>query len=186
MLPGSELHKENHPWETRIPGLVVELQIWSSNPIIGRGFGCQNVLAERYAPGMASQLGFRHNVWTAALAEGGLPLLAAYLIPCVLSVVVGWRMVRAQTDRATVMIGAMAAINGMMAFMYASVTMYLNLQRAAVAVGLICGVMLRARQMQLAMLREYDGYLDAPEYDAEGHLLLPGDDLSPAHAGSRF
>jgi hypothetical protein len=184
-LPGSDLHKENHPWETRVPGLLIELRIWLTSPIIGRGFGCQNVLVEHYAPG-AQDAGFRHNGWTGSLAEGGLPLFFGFLLPCVVSMVVGRRMVRAQTDRTTVMIGAIAAINGVMVFLYTSVTMYVTLQRAAIPFGLICGLLLRARQMQLAMVREYDGYLDAPAYDAEGHLLLPDGDLSPAYAGPRF
>jgi hypothetical protein len=187
MLPGTELRKENHAWDTRVPGLVIELRIWLTSPIVGRGFGCQNVLVEHFAPGAPPDAGFRHNVWTAALAEGGLPLFAGYLLPCVFAVVIGRRMVRARTDRTTVMIGAIAAINGVMNFMYASVTMHLNLQRAAIPFGLICGLLLRARQMQVAMVREYDGYLDAPAYDAEGHpLLLPDGDLSPAYAAPRF
>ena len=156
-----------------------------TSPIVGRGFASQLVLADHYGEG-ARDAGFRHNGWTGSLAEGGLPLFLGYLVPCVFCVVIGRRMVREQTDRATVMIGTIAAINGLMSFLYTSVTMYIALQRAAIPFGIICGLLLRARQMQLAMLREYDGYLDAPAYDAEGHLLLPDGDLTPAYAGPRF
>jgi hypothetical protein len=112
MIPGVDVGHENRPWETRIPGIVAELQMWMTSPVFGRGFGCQNVLAERYVNGT---IGFRHNVWTAGLAEGGLPLLAGYLMPCVFSIVIGWRMVKERWDRVTVMIGAIAAMNGLLA-----------------------------------------------------------------------
>jgi hypothetical protein len=67
-------------------------------------------------------------------------------------------MVRAQTDRTTVMIGAIGALHGVMCLLYCTVTMYLNQQRPAIPLGLICGLLLRVRQIQSAVAEEYAGY----------------------------
>jgi hypothetical protein len=156
-LPNSEIRKENRPWETRLPGTVLELQMWVTSPVFGHGFGSQAAMKKEDA---AAGVAFRHNVWTAALAEGGLPLFVGYLLPCVLCLVVGWRLVRAQSDHATVMIGAIAAMHGLICLIYCTTTMYLNQQRPAIPLGLICGLLLRVRQIQLAVAEEYAGYID--------------------------
>jgi hypothetical protein len=171
-LPDTDIgRKENRPWETRMPGIVAELKIWLSSPILGRGFGSQEVLARD----VAAAYSFRHNVWTASLAEGGLPLFLGYVLPCVLCVVVGGRMVRDRFDRATFLVGAIAALHGVMMIMYCSTTMAVNQQRPAIPLGLICGLVLRTRQIQQAMLREYAGYLpDVPAGEDGVSSPIPG------------
>jgi hypothetical protein len=159
-LPNEDIGaKENRPWETRMPGIVAELKIWLSSPITGRGFGSQEVLKRD----LVAIGAFRHNVWTSSLAEGGLPLFLGYALPCVLCVVVGGRMVRDRFDRATFLVGAIGALHGVMTIVYCSSTMYINQQRAAVPLGLICGLLLRVRQIELAVAAEYAGYEDAGE-----------------------
>ena len=166
MLPGVEETRDNKAWDTRLPGLFTELKIWSENPLMGGGFGIQGI-RERQAGGAIGG-GYRHNVWTSSLAEGGLPLFLGYLLPCVLCVMVGRRLVANQMDRGTVMLGAIAALHGFMSFVLASTTMSINLQRPAIPLGLICGLLLRTRDMQLAITRSYAGYIDAGDGD-----LLP-------------
>jgi O-antigen ligase len=114
-------------------------------------------------------MGYRHNVWTSALAEGGLPLFMGYLVTCLLLVVVGKRLVRARMDQGTVMMGAIASLHGFMSIVFAAATMTFNQQRPAIPLGLICGLLLRTRDMQLAVARSYEGYLDAEE----GEFILP-------------
>jgi len=169
MVPGVEELKDNRPWDTRLPGIFAELNMWMHSPLIGNGFAYQ--VAETKRRGSEDE-GFRHNVWTSSLAEAGLPLFLGYLLPCVLCVVVGKRLVNERMDRATVMIGAIAALHGFMAFLYASMTLSINQQRPAMPLGVILGLVLRTRDMQLAAKREYEGYLDFSAQDQEGHLPL--------------
>lgn len=166
MLPGTEVAKENKPWETRLPGATRELQIWMGSPLIGGGFGVQ-MATERQTGDNAGE-GYRHNVWTAALAEGGLPLFLGYLLTCLFCLVIGNRLVAERMDQATVMMGAVAALHGFMSIVLGAATMLFNQQRPAIALGLICGLLLRTRDMQLAVARSYDGYLEA---EPAGFLL---------------
>ncbi|HEY7120318.1 MAG TPA: O-antigen ligase family protein, partial [Tepidisphaeraceae bacterium] len=168
ILPNTDLgRKENHAWDTRLPGIMYEMRMWISSPLFGRGFGSQEVMAKRDPEGA---MGFRHNVWTSSLAEGGLPLFLGFLFPCVASVVVGWRMAKGGADRTTVMIGAIGALEGVLCFVYASCTMSINVQRPAIPLGLICGLLLRTRQIQAAVAQEYAGYLDPYEDPAAAFL----------------
>jgi hypothetical protein len=92
-----------------------------------------------------------------------LPLFLGYLLPCVLCVLVGRRMVRERFDQVTVMIGAIAALHGVMTLVYSSTTMYINQQRPALPLGLICGLLLRVRQIERAVAEEYAGYVEVGE-----------------------
>jgi hypothetical protein len=183
ILPSSEVRKENHAWDTRLPGIQVELSMWLGSPILGRGFGSQDVLGKNTI-GAGS---FRHNVWTSSLAEGGLPLFVGYALPCVLCVVVGRRLVRDRFDKVTVMIGAIAALHGVLTILYASTTMSINMQRPAISLGLICGLLLRTREIQHAVVREYVGYLPDLVDEADGAGAWAGDAvpgaLPLAHGG---
>jgi hypothetical protein len=168
MNPWVEETRDNRAWETRLPGVFVELKIWLGSPLIGSGFGVQTLMSGR---GEDLGVGYRHNVWTASLAEGGIPLFLGYLLPCVLCVVVGRRMVRDRMDQATVMAGAIGAAHGVLCLILATATMSINTQRQAIALGLITGLVLRVRDMQLATLRSYDGYAETSE--EAGEFVLP-------------
>lgn len=159
MLPGVEESKDNKPWETRIPGLTRELGIWTGNPLTGGGFGIQ-LATEKQTTGI-SGIGYRHNVWTSALAEGGLPMFLGYFITCWLCLRIGIKLVRLRMDRATVMMGAFAAIHGFISILYAGMTMTFNQQGPAIGLGIVCGLLLRTRDMQLAVTRSYEGYLES-------------------------
>jgi len=167
MLPGVEERKDNKPWETRLPGLTRELEIWTGNPLTGGGFGIQ-LATEKQSTGI-NGTGYRHNVWTAALAEGGLPLFLGYFITCWVCVSLGNKLVRLRMDQATVMVGAFAAIHGFVSIIYAGMTMTFNQQRPAIGLGLVCGLLLRTWDMQSAVVRSYEGYTDAED----GAMILP-------------
>jgi hypothetical protein len=160
--------KDNRAWDTRLPGAIVEIRLWLQSPLIGNGFGFQNFMT---AKGEHFGVGYRHNVWTASLAEGGVPLFLGYLLPCVLCVVVGKRLVNDRMDRATVMVGVIGATQGVYSLLMATATMSINTQRQAIALGMITGLVLRVRDMQLATLRSYDGYAETSE--EAGEFVLP-------------
>jgi hypothetical protein len=152
---------------TRLPGILAELKVWSESPLIGQGFA----ISSRVEAEEGGELGMNHNVWTSALAQYGPVGFFAFAVPIVGTIVVGRRMVRAQTDVHMAVFGALAAIMGAMAFIWASLSLSINQQRLGMLVGLMFGMAFRCRAMQLTLERqhalwEYDSnYNDDPQYD---------------------
>jgi hypothetical protein len=146
---------------TRLPGILAELRVWSESPLIGKGFA----IASRVEAEAGAELGMNHNVWTSALAQCGPIGLAAYLVPIWGSIIVGYRLWRDQTERYMSLLGAMASITGVIAFLWATLSLSINQQRPAMLIGLMFGLVFRCRAMEQTILheRQYDGYLDYPE-----------------------
>jgi len=145
ILPETTVRHENKPWDTRLPGVFRELELWSGNPIMGRGFGIQDVDARTHVI-----QGYRHNVWTSALVEGGPCELAAMLCVVFGLSFVGYRIARTSNEPTFVVLGAVASSLGVWAFLAATSSMTLNVQGPAIFVGVIFGAMLRVRALQLA------------------------------------
>jgi hypothetical protein len=141
-------------WDTRLPGLLRELEFWKQSPLIGQGFGYTTNWLR------SEDVAFNHNVWTASLATTGVFGFSAYLVSVLCLIVVGRRMVRQNIDRGSVLIGAIAFTAGVYNLFFGGMTMSFNIQRQALPLGLVVGIMLKAREMQLATMQEYAGYID--------------------------
>lgn len=172
LIPGLEPddgRPTSKAWDTRLPGIKRELNLWLKSPLMGQGFAYQTTIREQSESGGAAH---QHNAYTSALAGTGPAGLLMYLVPIIGGIVIGRRMVRRNTDRASVLMGAFSAIACVVALAYGGCTMGLNLQRGAIACGLVCGALLRARAIEMALLREYEDYLD-PAAAGDGTSLLP-------------
>ena len=150
-----------------MPAILLELKIWSESPIVGQGFAIQS----RVETELGVAYGVNHNVWTSALAQCGLPGFLGYFVPSLGCLVVGFRMLRDQTERNLAIFGAFAAIAGAVALLWCTLSMSLNQQRPAIMMGLVFGMAFRARAMQLTLARQYEGYLEPGAWidEAEGY-----------------
>jgi hypothetical protein len=152
---------------TRLPGIIAELKVWAESPLIGQGFA----ISTRVEAETGEELGMNHNVWTSALAQYGPVGFFAFAVPIIGAIVVGWRMVRAQTNVDITVFGALAAITGMCALIWATLSLSINQQRLAMLVGLMFGMAFRCRAMQLTLAKqqaelEYgQAYDEYAEYD---------------------
>ena len=157
LLPGDELGGQRKAWASRLPGAKREFAIWMQNPAMGQGFGIQ---MEEEATGRSSGYGsFRHNVWTASLAESGIFGLLGYTLPPLFAMVIGYRLVRQAGDRGTLFMGALGSVVGCAALLFSPLTLSINIQRVAIPVGLACGMVFKTRAMQLTAAHQ-QGYLD--------------------------
>lgn len=173
VLPGArgeDVVGRSKAWDTRLPGIIKEFNFWTKSPVIGQGFGYTVVRGYMSEDDGA----FNHNVWTSSLATLGIFGFAAYLLPVLGSIVMGMRMVRDRVDRGSVLVGAIGFTAGVYALLIGAGTMSFNVQRGAMCFGLIFGVVMRARAMQLQLKQEWAGYLDAPD-GGSSDPLLPAD-----------
>ena len=146
VLPGDAfgLGREK-AWATRLPGMIRELQLWGKSPLTGQGFGIHDV--------QVGYSGLRHNTWTSTLAETGVIGFSAMALVIGSLIVVGGRMVRDAFDRASVWVGALGYVAGFHFLFHGLTTMSFNTLRWAIVLGVICGLVLRTRAIQLAMMR---------------------------------
>lgn len=175
LLPGDQPGVRYKAWDTRLLGAQRELEEGIKSPLIGRGFGFQDT------PGMkeVEAYGTRHNSWTNAFVETGLVGVVTDAVIVIGCIVVGRRMIKARTDRGTVLIGAMgvatAAYYGVLGLMTGS----FNNQRGGIHLGITLGLVLRARVMQSAIVQQYSGYVD---FDEGAQLPgLPLEEMDAAH-----
>lgn len=155
-LDTGRLTKESRAWDTRLPGMFLEFRIWLKSPLTGQGFGSP----EWGGWVEGSTASNRHTPWVTTMAETGLVGLAGFGIVIVSMIVVGLRMVRQCQDKWLCMLGAIGASYGFSAFFYGWMTASWNTLRIATTLGLICGILLRARDLSLATEpKVYEGYL---------------------------
>jgi hypothetical protein len=160
MLPGYQrTSHRSAAWDTRMPGIYDELALFAGNPLVGRGFGIQDV--EAYMHGNMSG-SYRHNTWTSTLAATGLVGFTAMIMVFAGMTVAGWRMVKDRLDRTTVLIGALGVLTSVYWAWLGMCSMTFNTQREAMVVGLLCGVVLRCRAMQLAVKASVDEEVQSP------------------------
>jgi hypothetical protein len=164
LLPGDQDGVRSKAWDSRLPAIQRELEIWMQNPLMGKGFGIQ---FEEERTGLSSgRGGFRHNVWSASLAESGPLGLAGYMLPPISAMWVGFLLVRRATDKGTMYVGALAAVVGCATFMLSFMTLSINTQRQAIPLGLICGMVYRCRSIQQALESQGAGYYETGEDSA--------------------
>jgi len=165
LIPGFEEETHTSVTSTRMSGIMAELELWRKSPLMGWGFA----IGERSAD--YTDLSMNHNVWTSALAQYGNIGFFAYFVPVAGCIVVGYRMWRDQTEPYFAVVGALGAIVGLVAFLWASLTMSINTQRPALWVGLMFGIVFRCRAIQLTLARQ--SAADLPYGLREGTAYLP-------------
>jgi len=187
MLPGdSQSSTAPKAWATRVPAIIVETQMFLQSPLFGNGFAAEE------ATGRGAEVGegFHHNSWTSTACQTGLPgLTGVFLAVFAGPVIIGYKLIRANTDRASTIIGAAGVVCGVQQTFLGAATAGFNGYRAAMLIGTICGVVLRVREIQLTHMRmaaEYEaGYGQAFSEDygdqfagtaaAEGYEYLPAE-----------
>jgi len=150
LLPSSGDDVDVHAWDTRLPAATRELELWWENPLLGQGYGIQ--WAESRRDGRF-EFGFRHNAWTSVLAESGIFGFATYALVVFGMLFAGRRMVKDQWDRESVLIGALGAMAGAHVLIWGLSTLSFNELRGAIPLGLVCGVVLKVRAIQLTARR---------------------------------
>jgi O-antigen ligase len=155
---------ESKAWDTRMPGMMQELDMWSASPLVGQGFGSQYAVFFELRNGIS----MRHNAFTSILAEAGLLGIVPVLLMFGGMFVVGWRLIRGGVDRSTVLAGAFAMIVASHYVVKGLSTMSFNNEREGMIVGLAFGMVLRMRGVDQAIRRWYAGYLDEPAQEQAG------------------
>jgi hypothetical protein len=146
MLPNSDAFSTGpKAWDTRLPAIKRELELWAQSPVLGNGFGAQ---FGEWARGRWIR-GFYHNVWTGAMAESGLLGLAGMLGAVLIPGVIGLRLLRDGGDVSFRLVGALGVISAAYFFVLASTTLSINTLRGALPLGIVCGAVLKARALQL-------------------------------------
>jgi hypothetical protein len=79
---------------------------------------------------------------------------------------VGKRMITDRFDKTSMVVGALGATTGVYYIIYGASTMSFNVLRPAIPLGIICGVVLRTRVMQLALMQS--------QQETAGIELVPG------------
>jgi hypothetical protein len=171
MLPGDTPGvKQRKAWDTRLKSTLKELEWWASSPLFGRGFGIHD--AKVHTLTRAEAEGLRHNTWVSTLAETGLIGFSAVALVFAGTFVVGRRLVRDAVDRGSLLLGALAVITATMLAVLGLTTQSFNQVRGAIPLGIVCGLALRCRAMQLTTLRQQqqaDGYGDGYYAEPDGY-----------------
>ncbi len=146
LLPTERVsEKESKAWDTRLPSMRQEIGLWLENPLTGQGFSAQN---GRVLSGKMVNMGaYFHNGWSSVLATTGLFGFVGFWSIIVSMFVIGRRMVRTATDRATILFGALAFFSSLYLFIGALSGMVWG-ARLALMFGIICGMMFRLRDIQ--------------------------------------
>jgi hypothetical protein len=154
MLPRSVKHSQGtKAWDRRLPAAKEELRLWRSSPIVGRGFGIHDVVAPQLG---RKSIGLRHNTWTSTLAETGLIGFSAMLLVFMGTGIISWRMARDATDPTTLLVAAFGFITVAHIAVHGLATMSFNAPRGAILPGIVCGLVLRCRSLQLQARKSAD------------------------------
>ena len=184
LLPGDREGKNEKAWDSRLGGIQAELAIWLQNPLMGQGFGAGETafLSGRTQGGTVS---IKHNSWTASLSECGAIGFVGIGVMTASMILLGYRMVHSRTDRVSVLVGALGFFAGVVFFLRCSGTMALT-SRAAIGFGMVCGILIRAREMQETEMAfaAQQAYYDAPPLDDQTGLLVPEYGYQVGHFGT--
>ncbi|MBC8106753.1 MAG: hypothetical protein H7Z14_09205 [Anaerolineae bacterium] len=165
LLPSERLKQSDQKaWDTRLPAIQVELEMWLVNPLMGRGFGAQESTGLDSAVGF----GFHHNAYSSTLVQVGIIGFLGVVLAVWSPVFVGMKLVRAGNDRASVLIGGLGIVAGVQQGVLGMATASFNGYRMAMMIGLISGMCFKVRDMQLTALRLNAEYGFMPGYDGTG------------------
>jgi len=184
MLPGERVGKTAKAWDSRLGSQIRELQLWAKSPIIGNGFGHRRI----YGINGEDMSGYGHNTWTFTLFQTGPAGFAAQAMVVGGMWLIGRRLIRdARGDKTFILIGALGACAGVFFLFHGLTTASFNALRPAIFMGLIFGIVVRTRQMQLQTLDD----LAIQQYVLEQQQMLEEQGyaydeqiaLDPEHAG---
>jgi hypothetical protein len=171
MLPGERLKSSDQKaWDTRLPGIIAELEIWGTSPLFGRGFGIQE------SGGKSAEVGygFHHNAYTSTLAQTGLIGFIGVLTAVWGPVFVGMKLIKhGKGNRAAMLIGATGIVAGVQQSVLGMATASFNGYRMAMMIGMIGGVCYKVRDMQLTAARLQAEYGYDPNDQQVIHNMLP-------------
>jgi hypothetical protein len=169
LIPDSDRSgSDEKAWDSRLGGIAAEIALWARSPLTGQGFGAGET---EYLAGHASGgTAFKHNGWTSSLAETGLFGFAGLALLVATLLRLGYKAVHDRIDPGCVLMGAVAFLSGV-TFLLRCSTTYAVTSRSALAYGLICGMIIRAReiqetcralafQQQQQQQQQYDPYVD--------------------------
>jgi hypothetical protein len=170
LLPGERLKStDQKAWDTRLPAMQAELQIFLASPVVGKGFAIQ----EASGTGAEVGYGFHHNAYTSTLAQNGLIGFAGILIAVWGPVFIGLKLIKhANGNRAALMMGATGIVAGVQQGVLGMATASFNGYRMAMMIGMISGVCFKLRDMQLTAQRLEAEYGYAPGYHGEGFPVM--------------
>ena len=189
MLPGERTYKTTKAWDSRLASQIREVQLWAHSPLLGNGFGHERI----FGPNGEMMPGYGHNSWTYTLYQTGPVGLAAMGTVVFGLWIIGRRMIRqAQGDKIFTLVGALGACAAVMFAFHGATTASFNTARPAIFLGLIFGVVVRTRQMQVQALHELamQQYLYEQQLEEQGYLYEDGtgvhvlDPEQAAHAGA--
>ena len=168
-FPDENAPHRQHPWDTRLPGLFLDLRLFAEEPLFGGGFG----IYEANALHTGEWTSFRHTNWTAALSETGLVGFAAMAVMIGGSLVAGVRITRQATDKWMIFLGAIVA---MYAMYYGTMGWFSgswSSARSAATVGMMTGLCFRCRELCLVMPQALPSLM--PRYTGYEQTVLPLD-----------
>ncbi|CAN5715332.1 hypothetical protein BH09PLA1_BH09PLA1_34760 [soil metagenome] len=174
LMPGERVRtSDQKAWDTRLPAIQLELQMWLTNPLMGKGFGAQE------ASGLASDVGggFHHNAYTSTLAQVGLFGFIGVVLAVWSPVFVGMKLVRSGTDRGSVLLGGLGIVTGVQQGVLGMATASFNGYRMAMMIGLISGMCFKARDIQLTAARRNAEFGLAPGYHGDAFPVVMNDML---------
>jgi hypothetical protein len=169
MLPGERRKTLDKAWDSRLSGQIREVQLWARSPLIGNGFGHERI----FGPNGEFLPGYGHNSWTYTLYQTGPFGLAAMSTVVFGMWIIGRRMIRqAQGDKIFTLVGALGACAAVVFLFHGLTTASFNTARPAIFLGLIFGVVVRTRQMQVQTLHELamQQYLYEQQLHEQGYL----------------
>jgi hypothetical protein len=134
--------------------------------------------------------GFGHNTWTFTLFQTGPLGLAAMSLVVFGMWVIGRRMIRdAQGDQLFTLIGALGSCAAVFFLFHGLTTASFNAPRPAIFLGLIFGVVVRTRQMQVQTLHDLalqQHLIEQQQLEEQGYAYddqYVGDPEHAAHSG---
>lgn len=148
LLPGQDV--KAHAWDSRVGSIQQELQIWMKNPIFGMGFEAQLQEVERGA--IQNTMAYFHNGWSSQLATTGIFGFAGFMCIIGTMFVVGRRLSLAGWNRGSIMMGAYCFAGSVYLIVLTFSSMIWN-SRTALLFGVVCGMTLRLRDIQLTEAR---------------------------------
>jgi hypothetical protein len=167
---------------SRLPGIERELHLWSTSPLVGRGFGIQE---QDFVNTGQTINSYHHCAWTAWMAETGLVGTLIVLTMLIATFVIGRRMIRERVDRGSILMGSLGCVGAVYAIFIGLTTMSINNLRGAIWLGVACGAVMRTRAMQLTTKRFWEAYLpDGAMLPGGEHQLVPLLDEDPLWAGA--
>jgi hypothetical protein len=180
LLPSERHIGEDKAWDSRLGSIMQEIRLWAENPLFGNGFMSQEAAVR--SGEMDNTGAYNHNGWTATLAKTGLFGFSAVALMFLSTTIIGYRMVRRNVAPEFVMFGALAFCTGVDFLLRVSCTMAIQ-SRFAIQYGMVCGLVIRAREMEETARAMQSAESYAPYVDPESGLMVP-DYQSPAALGA--